>query len=352
MYCVMCGTQNPDYAKFCLKCGNEMVKEKQEESKPNQVAECQIDNAEEMPLILNNEKNLDLEKCSVCGSSANGVLWDGECLQCVSSPDANNKQTIARICPNCGNAFSGKSDTCPYCQTKPSEGNASIWICPECYEENSTANHRCVACGYILTEQDNPPVNIEKETWVCEHCHTKNLKYDNVCSHCGSKKGGNGTKENRYHSGPGCYRHPERQPVAQCPSCGAYMCQQCYDRYEGHLCKNCTYENNQAYISRIRTSLIFAAIFFVLGWIIGGSIVGSGGFLIGLWAAGLPGGFAFNWFDAYATWEMGCLGTVFYWIFRLLVASVAGLILTIINIFRLVHAISVQHDLEEYDIWD
>ncbi len=230
--------------------------------------------------------------------------------------------------------------------------------CMECGTKNVDQAKYCVKCGSILNSIGNEIP--ETETWICLKCGKENKqnsqsKYVNICSRCAADRpamDGVASQNNIKTREKGCYRHPERQAVAQCPNCGAFMCRDCYNRYEGHMCKNCTYENNKAYISRIRTSLIWAAVFFVLGWIIGGAAVGSGGFLIGLWAAGLPGGFVFSGWDVFATMDMGCLGMVFYWIFRLLAASAVGLILTIINIFRLVRAISVQRELEDMDIWD
>lgn len=317
MYCIECGAKNPDHAKFCQKCGYHLAQETKE-SDPIK---------EDMP----KKKKPSLVKVS------SGEVW---------------------ICPNCGNAVQGEYEECPYCHDKIMQIDPEgVWICPECYEENMGIYTVCSSCGYRLTSEDNPPISecIEEDNgWFCSRCGTKNVEYDNICCKCGVKKGGNITvmNHNEQQNGTGCYRHPERQAVAQCPNCGAFLCRECYNRYEGHMCKNCTYENNKAYISRVRNSLIWAAVFFVLGWIIGGAAVGSGGFLIGLWAAGLPGGFVFTNFDFFATMDMGCLGTVFYWILRLVVASVAGWIVTIVNIVRFVRAISVQKGLEDMDRWD
>lgn len=186
--------------------------------------------------------------------------------------------------------------------------------------------------------------------WYCGICYAENLKSDNFCPRCYAKRGE--SHSSRIVRPPhSCCMHTDRAAVAQCPNCGAYLCLDCYNQYEDHLCENCTYEKNYVYISKVRNSLIWAGVLFILGWFIGGVALGWCGVLIGLWAAGLPCGFVFTNFDFFATADLGYLGTVFYWILRLLIASVVGWIVTIVNIVKLIHAISVQKSLEDKDIW-
>ena len=38
----------------------------------------------------------------------------------------------------------------------------------------------------------------------------------------------------------GCYYHEEKEPVAQCPPCGKYLCKECASLTQGGICYDCT----------------------------------------------------------------------------------------------------------------
>ena len=38
----------------------------------------------------------------------------------------------------------------------------------------------------------------------------------------------------------GCYYHEEKEPVAQCPSCGKYLCKECARLTQGGIRYDCT----------------------------------------------------------------------------------------------------------------
>jgi hypothetical protein len=40
-------------------------------------------------------------------------------------------------------------------------------------------------------------------------------------------------------AGMGCYKHPDKTVVGTCPECGKFLCKECADKYESHLCDGC-----------------------------------------------------------------------------------------------------------------
>ncbi|MBQ9011828.1 MAG: hypothetical protein IJ093_04185 [Bacilli bacterium] len=45
--------------------------------------------------------------------------------------------------------------------------------------------------------------------------------------------------------GMGCYKHPEETVVGTCPKCGKFLCKECADKYESHLCDGCEKERKE-----------------------------------------------------------------------------------------------------------
>lgn len=39
--------------------------------------------------------------------------------------------------------------------------------------------------------------------------------------------------------GMGCYKHPKETVVGTCPECGKFLCKECTDKYDSHLCEGC-----------------------------------------------------------------------------------------------------------------
>lgn len=72
----------------------------------------------------------------------------------------------------------------------------------------------------------------------------------------------------------GCYYHEEKEPVAQCPSCGKYLCKECARLTQGGICYDCTKKlHDDAKDTAIAT--IVLAVIAILCGIIGMSLYGS-----------------------------------------------------------------------------
>lgn len=109
----------------------------------------------------------------------------------------------------------------------------------------------------------------------------------------------------------GCYNHPSRTVVANCPKCGKFMCKECAEKYESKLCDSCEKErleqvkkNREAKVENLHKQaknvkkdtikdLVVAAVLSIVCAVIGFSIGNSDG--NGLSMAWMFAGFPWGW---------------------------------------------------------
>lgn len=114
-------------------------------------------------------------------------------------------------------------------------------------------------------------------------------------------------------SGMECYKHEGRKVVGTCPQCGKFMCKECTEKYESHLCEDCeakaqekvqkqlaakkaqlqqlTKDNKNQALKDLIGGAVLSLIFAIIGFAVGGD---SGtGLTTAYMFAGFPWGYKF-----------------------------------------------------------
>ena len=82
MYCCICGSQNPDGASYCHKCGRSLFREEttQEGQQPAQISPRQVEAplTEEQQQLIDQLLPIDQKayECHACGRTDNQYSWD------------------------------------------------------------------------------------------------------------------------------------------------------------------------------------------------------------------------------------------------------------------------------------
>ncbi len=114
-------------------------------------------------------------------------------------------------------------------------------------------------------------------------------------------------------SGMECYKHEGRKVIGSCPQCGKFMCKECTEKYESHLCEECeakarevaqkqldakkanlqrqTKENKNQALKDLIGGAVLSLIFGIIGFAAGSD--GGSGFTMAYMFAGFPWGYKF-----------------------------------------------------------
>lgn len=64
-----------------------------------------------------------------------------------------------------------------------------------------------------------------------------------------------------------CYYHQNQEAVGQCQSCGKFICLDCFNLTQGHICYDCAQQMNSKYKKNLLINLIITLII-VAAWIV------------------------------------------------------------------------------------
>lgn len=95
-----------------------------------------------------------------------------------------------------------------------------------------------------------------------------------------------------------CYRHRDVEATGKCTECGAPLCDDCYDYFEGHICLNCAeklLKHDQKLLRKVLImGILFAIIFSIALGVILSQMEVDSAIVGGMAAYGATGGFAFG----------------------------------------------------------
>ena len=124
-----------------------------------------------------------------------------------------------------------------------------------------------------------------------------------------------------------CYKHYDREGVAQCADCGRELCGQCADNFNPPLCDNCAKERAGAIRSEMIKNILISVVLMIVGIVV---IKSPAGILL----AGIPYGWAIlNRITPSMFLWMSWVGWLIYFFIKFLLAYFIGIIALPIKLF-------------------
>lgn len=131
-----------------------------------------------------------------------------------------------------------------------------------------------------------------------------------------------------------CYKHGERLAVTKCSQCGKFLCQECAEYFEPHLCVDCA----MSYAGEIKASMIKSIVLSVVFMIIGILLIKSPS---GILLAGIPYGWGIlNRITPSMFLWLSWIGWIVYFIIKLVIAYCIGLIALPIKLIRNIYQLN------------
>ncbi len=140
-----------------------------------------------------------------------------------------------------------------------------------------------------------------------------------------------------------CYYHPEKEVVGQCASCGRFLCYDCFNVTQGHLCYECAQQLNYQIKQEFKSNLILAIVMGI-AWIVGVLLINlfdsDTMYYIGVGLI-LVTGFIPGWRIAtkildkiFSGWIIGGLFLLFYYIIKFIIALLFAEISIVIYVIK------------------
>lgn len=125
-----------------------------------------------------------------------------------------------------------------------------------------------------------------------------------------------------------CYKHRDRDGIAQCNDCGRLLCEECADTFTPPLCVGCAGERASAIKGELIKNIAISVVLMVVGIIV---IKHPLGILL----AGIPYGWAIlNSITPSMFLWMSWVGWLIYFFIKLLLAYAIGLVALPIKIIK------------------
>lgn len=203
MKCQICGTENPETAKFCNECGAKI--ERKEENRivcsgcgkdfSDNFAFCPFcgKKVEENP--EENTRNVDEEVVIEKYGSISPEQTETE------NPDVSNFDEETLLCPSCKAEINQKNKFCPVCGVNIAEKHKELEELKAIKEtiaefkfEDEVEIQKCVKCGAEISSNVKfcPICGSKQETKIfCEGCGAELLSNVKFCPSCGTPRNGN-----------------------------------------------------------------------------------------------------------------------------------------------------------------
>ncbi|MBQ3203346.1 MAG: hypothetical protein IJB36_06875 [Clostridia bacterium] len=138
-----------------------------------------------------------------------------------------------------------------------------------------------------------------------------------------------------------CYKHSDREGVAQCNDCGRFLCAECADSFTTPLCVGCATERAAAIKGELIKNIAISVVLMIIGIVVIKSP-------LGILLAGIPYGWAIlNRMTPSMFLWMSWVGWLIYFFIKLLLAYVIGLIALPIKLIKwIVELVSINRTLE------